>query len=306
MIKCYSAFLTLELINVTNATVDDCLFGNMTFTQVQQVIIRNSMATGRLNFFNSSGSIENITTNDIFGLNLQNYSYVEITISHFVNVNTMEREVFKVLTSSTIVMSDSTMKNNQGGAIFCSRSIVHLANTYFTNNKADLEGGAIFVTDKSFMRIRNCTFRDNQVIYENAHENIAHNGEGGTISLYGSTAEMFDVNFIQNRAAIKLYNRTMINAYGLKCVGQSGFSSSCISASNYCQVSINNSTFSENNGSVLSLQNNCTLLVVNSSFINNITPLRGGAIYSYKSSLKVSHSVFHHNKAVYRGVFLRV
>ena len=304
MIECQTTFLTMELINVTDVTVDNCLFGNLTFMQVEQVIISNSTAEGSLKFYNSSGSIENITTRDMGGLILQHYSYVQITKSHFVN-NTVECGVVKVLSSSTMVMSDSTMQSNQSGAIFANRSFVQLSNTYFVDNKVDSVGGAILVTDRSSMQIQNWTFRNNQVMHEYTYENITTNDEGCAIYLHNSTAEMNDIKFIQNTArfgtAIKLKYHSMINVSNLKCENQRGYSSSCISASDSCSVSVYNSTFNMNTGSPISLWNNSILLVVSSTFFNNSTPLKGGAIYSYNSTLDVLHSVFSHNKAAYGG-----
>ena len=302
MIECQTTFLAMELINVTEVTVDNCLIGNFTFVQVQQVIISNSTTEGSLKFYHSSGSIENITIGAV--LTVQNYSYVQVTKSHFVN-NTVECGVVKVLSSSTIVLSDSTMQSNHGGAIFANRSFVQLANTYFIRNKGDSVGGAIFATDRSFMRIQNCTFSNNQVMHEYKYENITINDEGCAIYLSDSTAEMSNVKFIQNTArfgtAIKLCNHSILNISNLECENQRGYLSSCISASDYCKVSVYNSTFKMNTGSPISLWSNSILLVVSSTFFNNSTPLKGGAIYSYNSTLDVLHSVFHHNKAAYGG-----
>ena len=100
MIESHTTFLTLELINVTDVTVDNCLIGNLTFMQVKQVIISNSTAEDSLKFHNSSGSIENISTGNMSGLILQHDSYVQITKSHFVNTHTVECGVVKVLSYS--------------------------------------------------------------------------------------------------------------------------------------------------------------------------------------------------------------
>ena len=93
----------------------------------------------------------------------------------------------------------------------------------------------------------------------------------------------------------------MITVFGLKCERQTGNISSCISASNYCNVSVYNSTFSMNNGSVLLVWNSRHLVVAHSSFFNNSTPAIAGDIYSYNSTIHVSHSVFYHNNAFYGG-----
>ena len=293
-------FLTLDLINVINATVNNCLFRNLTCKQVEQVIISNSTAKGSLTFHNSSGSIENITTGDMVGLTVENYSNVEITKTNFV-----ERAVVKVLSSSTMVVSDSTVQSNQGSAIFSNRSFVQFTDIYFVDNRVDSVGGAIFATDRSFMRLENCTFRNSEVMHEHTYENITIRDEGCAIYLFNSTAEMNEVKFIRNKArsgaAIKLINHSMINVSNLKCENQRGYSSSCISASDNCKMSVYNSTFRMNTGSTISLWNNSIIHVVSSSFFNNSTPLKGGAIYSHNSTLDISHSVFYHNKVANGG-----
>ena len=290
-----------QLLHINLEMVKCHTEGSLTFRKAKQFFISNSTTKGLLNVFNSSGRIENITTTDNAGLIVQNYSHVQITKSRFVN-NIVKHPVVEVRSSSTIIMSDCTVQNSQGGGIVFLSSFVQLTDTSFIDNKADWAGGAIFAADRSFMRIQNCTFRNDWVksgefySYKNVTVEI---DQGGAIFLAGSSAEMHDVNFIQNTAtfgaAIDLFNYSMINVSGLRCKRESGYSSSCISASEYCRVLVYNSTFSSNNKSVVSI-NNSSLLVVGSSFFNNSTPLTGGAIYSDNSTLDISHSIFYHNR----------
>ena len=97
MINCDTAFLVLELKHSNSVIIKNCTFGNWTFTQVQHVEIKNrsnALAEGfsaSLNFNNSSGLMENINIKDQNftrideGLFIQNYSYIHVTKSDFVN-----------------------------------------------------------------------------------------------------------------------------------------------------------------------------------------------------------------------------
>ena len=67
-------------------------------------------------------------------------------------------------------------------------------------------------------------------------------------------------------------------------------------ASDNCNVTIYNSTFGLNTGSVIYISES-NLSVVNSSFFNNSTPLIGGGISSFNSTLHVYNSDFYNNKA---------
>ena len=214
MIDCHAAFLVLELKYSQRVIVNNCTIGNWTFTQVQQVVIKNcsNSITKRLsttlNFNNSSGLIENIAIRDlnfslIFeGFILQNYSNIEITKSNFVN-NTVNYGLIKVLSSSTLVMSNSIMQQNQArdyaGAIFVVNSVVHITDTNFYGNKAVEAGGAICAFTKSSLWIAHSTFKNNQIPFRHSNSNISKYSFGGAIYFKNKTvAEMHNVNFTNN------------------------------------------------------------------------------------------------------------
>ena len=124
MVKCDVSSTRLEVTNIRNVTIENCTFGNWTFRQVGHVMIKNSRSCilkdfpTSLNFYNSSGLMENINiknlnlTNMSNGLIIQNSSYIQITQSNFVN-NTVSYGLIKVLNSSTLQMSDCTLQKNK-------------------------------------------------------------------------------------------------------------------------------------------------------------------------------------------------
>ena len=214
MSKCNAASLTLELKCITNVTIEKCIFGVWTFSQVQYVFARNSRSSAEkdfptsLNFDNSSGLMENITvrglnyTNMYEGLWVQNNSYIQITKSTFEN-NTVTYGVIKVLDSSTLDMSDCNLENNQAidyaGAIFTNRSFIYLTNTSFNDNEAIHAGGALYLMEGSFLYSKKCTFSNNQVKFGGNSEPVIDSG-GGAICLFNSTANLINGYFYGNKA----------------------------------------------------------------------------------------------------------
>ena len=218
MINCNAAFLMFELKYSKNIIVNNCTFGNWTFTQVQQVIIKecsNSIPEGfsiSLNFNNSSGLIENIAIKNlnfssIFeGLIIQNYSNINITNSDFVN-NVVNYGLIKVLSSSTLQLSETNLQHNKardyGGAIYLANSIVNLIKNNFSNNYAVESGGAIYAFANSSLWIAHSTFKNNHILQKDSHsiQNISKDGYGGALYFKNaSVVEMYNVNFTNNSA----------------------------------------------------------------------------------------------------------
>ena len=123
MINCNAATLVLKIKYVRNVTVENSIFGNWIFDQVQHVSLKNCSASivkgflTLLGFIKASGFLENIISKDLVftnqfeGLWVQNYSYVKITKSNLVN-NTVSLGMIKVLDSSILDMSDCTVQKN--------------------------------------------------------------------------------------------------------------------------------------------------------------------------------------------------
>ena len=217
---------------------------------------------------------------------LQNKSFIQITDSNFKNN--------QVNFSGGVV---SMLRNGSGGAIWLDNSTAQLVNVHFTRNKANI-GGAIYFLSESKLNAKYIFF----------YWNIANLGS----AVFGSFSSNFSCknclcykNIVGMNysfaSSIEIFNHSVITVFGFKCERQTGNISSCISASNYCSVSVYNSTFSMNNGSALLVWNSRHLVVAHSSFFNNSTPAIGGAIYSYNSTMHVSHSLFYNNNAFYGG-----
>ena len=380
MMNCDAASLVLELKHSNNVIIKNCIFGNWTFTQVQHVVIKNcsnaiaESFSASLIFNNSSGLIENITMKDQNftrideGFLIQNYSYINVTKSNFMN-NRVSYGLITVWNLSTLHLSDTNMLQNQAidcaGAIYVFNSVVRLTNTHFSDNKAVRFGGAIYAKGKSLLWITFSTFRNNQIPFEGSDsiENLSKYRFGGAIYFGDSSvAEIHYVNFTCNAAGgggaiffllrskllaqnvyfsqntanfgsviyggiscnfsckncflyrniaasnkpyahgagIALSINSIINISGFICENHIAYFTSCISASYNCNITVYNSTFNMNTGSVISLSNS-SFVIVSSSFFNNSTPSKGGAINSYNCTSHISHSGFYHNEALLGG-----
>ena len=266
MVKCDAASLTLELKYVSNINIDKCMFGNWTFRQVKQVIIKNSRNSVNkgfstsLNFHNSSGLIKNITIKDLSftrmfeGLVIQNNSFINITKSKFVN-NTVNYGLIKVFNSSTLEMSDCILLKNHR------EDVVYNCTTCLPSSCK--------------CPCKNCSLYQNQ--------NVANMYTCGT--------------------AISIYDHSMIKVSDLQCKDHRGFISSCISSTDNSVVFIYRAIFSSNIGSTVSLTSNSHLVVVSSYFFNSTTHFEGGTILSKNSTLNISHSTFSHNKGYTGSAF---
>ena len=214
MINCYAAILVMKIEDVRNVTIENSIFGNWLFDQVQHVSLRNcsgSIVKGfstLLAFYKASGFLENITikdmvfTNEYEGIWVENNSYVMITKSNLVN-NTVIHGLIKLFNSSNLEMSDCTVQNNNAkkyaGAIHVQNSTVHLKETNFNGNKAVYRGGAIYLKN-SFLYMKNCIFSNNQVKFGYPINHELDDGSGGAIGLFNSTLKGTNVNFTYNKA----------------------------------------------------------------------------------------------------------
>ena len=113
---------------------------------------------------------------------------MQITKSNFMN-NTVSYGIIKVLSSSTLKMSDCTLQKNSAidyaGAILIDRSFVYLTNTNLYDNKAVHCGRALHVKERSILYLKNCTFSNNHMYSWTSAENIEHTF-GGAIVLLSS------------------------------------------------------------------------------------------------------------------------
>ena len=327
MINCYAAFMVLELNNLTHAIIENCTFGYWIFQNVPYASIRNCNnrfeegASTAIKFMNSSAFVENMTmkdeniTTDYNGIFVYYYSLLRIEQSKFVN-NTVTRGIIKIVKTSSLIMSKCIVSGNYAtkypGVIYAHESFVYLKNTYFKGNTAFLLGGAIFIEKMSYLRIKNCIFKQNQV-----HGAV---GSGAAIfSLYNSVLDVsysiFDHNKAPYRGALfQLTGKTIIN----QCLFF-GNSESVIASWNSSEISIMNSIFQNNSanhlGGAVAVAEKSVLYISNTTFENNaqvsvstknvhkpfILPQGGGAIYLFKSVGNISNSRFYNNSASYAG-----
>ena len=123
IVNCNAAPLSLELRNLTHATIQNCTFGNWTFIKVQNASIKNCNivfhedVSTSLNFLTSSAYMENMTmaheniTGYYNGIYVSYYSLLHIEQSKFVN-NTVKQGIIKVLEASFLIMSNCTVLRN--------------------------------------------------------------------------------------------------------------------------------------------------------------------------------------------------
>ena len=122
MINCRSSALLLELRHLTNASMQNSTVGNWTFKEVQNAMMKNCYnlidegISTSLNFYNSSGIIQNIRieNENIIAqskISVAYFSFLHIEQSYFVN-NTVKQGVINVVNSSSLIMSNCTMQRN--------------------------------------------------------------------------------------------------------------------------------------------------------------------------------------------------
>ena len=133
--------MSLELKNLTHATIQNSTFGNWTFIKVNNALIKNCNivfhegVSTSLIFLNSSAYMENITmeneiiTGVINGIYVYNDTLLHVEQSKFIN-NRVKGGIIKVLESSSLVMSNCTVLGNYAtdysGVIYAYESFVHL------------------------------------------------------------------------------------------------------------------------------------------------------------------------------------
>lgn len=149
-----------------------------------------------------------------------------------------------------------------GGAI-CNLGYCTITDSYFLNNSAYHEGGAIYNEDGINMNITNSNFTNNSGV------------RGGAIYSFGENLTINNCNFINNKAE---YGGGAIYNYGITMI-------------------ISNSSFSNNiaiygdGGSIYNDGDNMN--IIKSKFTNNTADYNGGAIYNTGSQVLIRDSCFH-------------
>ena len=224
------------------------------------------------------------------------------------------------LINITSTYFENNYANNDGGVIYAHRlSWLLIENCTFRNNEANQSGGAIYLAYFSEADLFNVDFNSNIAtsggaicLADNSTLNANYLYASKNTALYGGvTAAIRSCNIScencflyeniaehKKGAAIQILRNSIVIVSNLRCLRQTGILASCIFAAKDCTVSVNNSIFAMNRGSVLLLWANSQLIAIYSKFVNNSKSGSGGAILSQDNSfLDVSFSLFDGNKA---------
>lgn len=185
-------------------------------------------------------------------------------------------------------------------------SVVQIVGCSFTGNISDNHGGAIIIGQGSTAYIHDSIFANNRTNLPGHRSN----GLGGAIHVFngleGTTSYLYITNsrFSNNQAGF----------VGGGIMAKGNFASSTQSVASPTVVVVSNSTFEDNTalndpfitpaspteGGAIMAENNVSLSVYNSRFINNSGGL-GGAISSFRGEVLVESSVFENNTAFGRS-----
>ena len=280
IINCHAASLVLELQHLAHAIIQNCTFGYWKFRKVQNTFIKNCNnvfhedVPTSLKFYNSSAYIKNMTienenfTGDFNGIVIYDYSLVHVEKSKFVK-NTVVHGIIKTMSSSSLIMSNCDMLENYAiegpGVVYANKGFIHVENTYFNGNMAAKDGGAIYIQHMSFLKITNCTFKNN-----NADKII---GVGGAIfsnnSVLDISYSIFDGNKAGGGGAIQ------------QQIGK---------------MKINRCSFFENFYTAVAGWSSNEMSIVNSIFEKNLAYHSGGAVSIVeKSVINISNTIFKNN-----------
>ena len=150
-----------------------------------------------------------------------------------------------------------------------------LFNVHFDRNMATF-GGAIYLQSHSTLNANDLSASQNRAFWGSVTQALGScNISCENCFLSENVAER------KNGAAIEIFNNSMIIVSDLRCLRQIGNYYSCIYAKFNCTVSVSNSAFTINTGSTIAVMRNSHLYTVNSKFVNNSTPRRGGAIFPH-------------------------
>lgn len=182
------------------------------------------------------------------------------------------------------------------------QSVIQVSRCTFSGNTSDNHGAGIIVGQGSTAYIHDTVFSSNR-------SNLSghrHNSLGGAIHIYnglpGTTSSLYISNsrFFNNQAGFA----------GGGIMAKGNFSSQSQPVASPTIVVIANSTFEDNTalnhasvsplspteGGGIMAENNVSLSVYNSRFVNNSGGL-GGAISSYRGAIDVESSIFRNNTA---------
>ena len=329
MVKCDAASLILELKYLSNINIDKCTFGNWTFRQAKQAIIKNSRNSinkefsTSLSFYNSSGLMENITIMDLNstkffeGLVIQNNSYIKITKSNFVN-NIVSYGLIKVFNSSTLEMSDCILLKNQAredpDVILHTKAVVYDSATCkaisckFPCKNCSLYKNQFLAKNYNGGYLSSCiSTTSSSVVF--IYESIFSKNIGSTISLTrNSHLVVVSSHFFNNTTyymggAILSINSTLDISHSIFYQNKGHMGSAL--GMQFSTAVVHNCTFNNHPHNVFILVNYTRTSIVNCIFQNNSSPKLSGALYlSEFSIMNVSNTTFLKNSGPFGGAIL--
>jgi len=146
--------------------------------------------------------------------------YVNLTInSGSISDNTAY--FYNFATPSASWIKSSALFGN-GGAIYATGlANIKVSGVEISDNRAG-HGGAVYLHTGCKASFENCIFNNNQALYLNPSYPSNVYGDGGGIYSYGSTIDIKQVDFVNNRsnisAAIEATGNSTVNIYGLNAI----------------------------------------------------------------------------------------
>ena len=289
----------------STADLNNCTFKN---NSNAAIIIWNSTASTVKCTFESNSS-------PIFSgaLLVHNFSFVNVSRTIFLKNSGTTGGAIGVNRSSSIVISGcyfstnnalfSTDKNftggggEGGGAIFVEGSTLKLFASRFYNNCADNMGGSVLSGNETSLLIHDTDFENNRA-----------GSHGGAIAIYDQSYITIHGCSLTNNSVLGYVeskggglfargNCTVFisNVYITESNAQEG---SAIYISNFCQITMFNSSFMANIYLTIVLLSSVSSHINGCRFFNNSSPLA----VSSASSANVTNTVFYYNIGHYGGV----
>ena len=304
----------MENISIKNLNfTTGLLIQNNSYIQItKSKFVNNTVSYGLIKVLNSSIlEMSNCTLQknqaiDYVGAIHADRSFMYLTDTNFSNNNAIQGVgALHVIEGSFVFLKHCTLSYNQvkfgysaektedgcGGAILLSNSTANGINVSFSGNKATYGRGlACLLHSKVTGQFMD--FSHNIAVFGSAiFEYISCKFSCKNCSIHEN--KIVSLNNVTFGAVVHIYHST-INVSGFECENHTGYSWSCIYATNYSSVFIYDAKFSMNIGCTISLSIQSHLVAVSSSFLNNTTPILG-AIWSMNSLLDISHCTFSNN-----------
>ena len=267
--------LTMEGIKIQSSSASNsggAIYNKGTLKATKSAFCSNNAQTGGAIYNRGSLSLNRCTFDkNTAAMGSSLYSTGKITVNGCNYTNNINSAIYIQNKNSNTIRVSSFISNtgNNGGAINSINSTLTLEKTYFENNIAKNNGGALYSTGNTILNI--CTFT----------KNSANNG-GAVVSSSGLTVTNSSIKYNKaNNHGGAIYNKNS-------------------------KITIANTKFnsnSANNGGAISTTSNSIVkLSIENSEFNNNNATAGGAIFAYnKTQLDIKNSFFNNNKgsAVY-------